>query len=159
MARTILFPTDGSGAARNAGEYAVEMARCEGARIVVLGVLHPHYYGDTTEFGDWEVLLADIRRAVDDEVGRLGGMGVEVAGRTWDTPTDQVQDAIEQVALEIGADLIVMGSHGRTGLDRAMLGSVTDRVLRHSTVPVLVVPAHTTSRMTEKSAAAASARA
>ncbi len=140
MVKVILLPTDGSATAIAAGDFAADIAKCEGARVVVLGVLHPHQWGDTTELPGDEVIRSDMHRAVADEVARLGGMGVQAEARTWDTPTDQVQTAIEQVAREIGADFIVMGTHGRSGLDRALLGSVTDRVLRHSTVPVLVVP-------------------
>lgn len=140
MIKTILLPTDGSSTAQAAGDFAADMAKCEGAKVVVLGVVHPHTWGDTAAYERDDVARDEMHGAVDAEAGRLSGMGVEAVARYWDTATDQVQNAIEQVAGEVGADLIVMGTHGRTGLDRALLGSVTDRVLRHSTVPVLVVP-------------------
>ena len=49
-------------------------------------------------------------------------------------------DEILKQAAECGADLIVMGTHGHTGPERFLLGSVTERVLRHSKIPVLAVP-------------------
>jgi nucleotide-binding universal stress UspA family protein len=140
MIETILVPTDGSRTAKAAAAYGAEIAKCEGAKVVVLSVLHPHQWGDTTTVGDDAVLIAEIRQTVNDAADELRRMGVDATGRTWETETDCVQDAIEAVAEEIGADLIVIGSHGRSGLDRALLGSVADRVLRRSTVPVLVVP-------------------
>jgi len=159
MIRTVLLPTDGSATATAAGDLAADLAKCEKAKVVVLGVLHPHYWGDTTEFERDDVLLADVHGVVDAEVKRLTSSGVDAVARYWDTPTDHVQDAIQQVAEDVSADLVVMGTHGRSGLERALLGSVTDRVLRHSTVPVLVVPMKAGARGATSMKATAGAKA
>jgi nucleotide-binding universal stress UspA family protein len=140
MIKTILLPTDGSHTAMRAGDVAADLAKCEGARVVVLGVLHPHYWGDTTAYEQDDVLRGQMHASVDSEVRRLAERGAQAQAMTWDTPTDNVQDAIQHVATQVSAGLIVMGTHGRSGLDRALLGSVADRVLRHSSIPVLVVP-------------------
>ena len=153
MIKTILLPTDGSPTAVAAGDFAADMAKCEGAKVVVLGVVHPHTWGDSAAYERDDVTREEMHRVVDAEAGRLRDMGIEAEARVWDTATDQVQNAIERVATDVGADLIVMGTHGRTGLDRALLGSVTDRVLRHSTVPVLVVPPTKVTPMSRPAAA------
>jgi nucleotide-binding universal stress UspA family protein len=140
MIKTILIATDGSPTAKTAAAYAAGIAKCEGSKVVVLSVLHTHLYGDTTAYGDTERVIAEMRATVNGQVEELRRAGIEATGRTWETDTDEVQTAIEHVAEEIGADLLVMGTHGRTGLDRALLGSVADRVLRMTRVPVLVIP-------------------
>jgi nucleotide-binding universal stress UspA family protein len=140
MARTILLATDGSAPARNAADFAAETARCEKASVVVLGVVHPTFFGDTTEFGDQDELSREVRRAVDAEVARLSDAGISVTGRVWDDPTESVQDAVEQVAHDVDARLIVVGTHGHTRLDRALVGSVTESILRKTTFPLMAVP-------------------
>lgn len=72
--------------------------------------------------------------------------GVRASGATAETlvvDADSIHETILEVARERGADVIVMGTHGRTGLARAVIGSVADRVLRHSTIPVVLVPLKT----------------
>lgn len=155
MIKTMLVTTDGSRTAKAAAEYAATIAKCENAKVVVLSVVHLHQYGDTTVYAGNETFAAAAREAVDTQVEALRAMGIETTGRTWETETDFVQDAIEQVAEEVGADMIVMGTHGRHGLDRALLGSVADRVLRHSKVPMLVVPITYSDTQAEKERASA----
>ncbi len=155
MVKTILLPTDGSTTALAAGDFAADIAKCEGDKVVVLGVVHPHLYGDMAYLEREDEAIRDgVHRIVDAEVERLSRMGVTAEARTYDTPTEQVQDAIDHVARQIGADFLVMGTHGRTGLDRALLGSVTDRVLRRSSVPVLVVPPTSVTAMSKPEATA-----
>lgn len=136
--RRILVPTDGSETAREAGRFAAELAKCEAAEVVVLGVVHPRQWGDTTAYADMTRLRADVERTVSEQVAEIAEAGVKAAGRT--TETEQVHAAIRQTAEETGADLILMGAHGRAGLERAMLGSVADRVVQGSRVPVMLVP-------------------
>lgn len=113
MARTVLLPTDGSATAKAARRFAVDIAKGEGDSVIVLSVA--------------ETEAAEIRAG-----GIKASVEVVVDSR--------VDWAIVDKARTIGADLIVMGTHGRTGLARAVIGSVADRVLRHSTVPVVFVP-------------------
>lgn len=113
MARAVLLPTDGSATAKAARRFAVDIAKGEGDSVIVLSVA--------------ETEAAEIRAG-----GIKASVEVVVDSR--------VDWAIVDKARTIGADLIVMGTHGRTGLARAVIGSVADRVLRHSTVPVVFVP-------------------
>jgi len=82
--------------------------------------------------------MESVRSRLQDTVERLFGPGV--AARVEVLPDDSVADGILAAADRIRADMIVMGTHGRSGLSRLVLGSVAEAVLRRATVPVLVVP-------------------
>ncbi|MFC7201653.1 universal stress protein [Halospeciosus flavus] len=135
----ILFPTDGSDAARAAKEHAFDHARQYDAELHVL------YVADTTKYSTvtFEEGVADVLEeegwevvdAVADEADRSGldVVDVVVQGR----PHQQ----IVEYADEQDVDLVTMGTHGHSGLKRTILGSTTERVLRESNVPVLAVPA------------------
>ena len=138
MVTKILTPTDGSETAHAAVRFAKDIAEAEKAEVVVLGVVHDLQYGDTAEVDATPQVQQDIQRAVDGEVAELKSSGVTASGDL--VQGANVHEAIAKEATDVGADLIVMGTHGRTGLGRAMIGSVADRVVRHSEVPVLLVP-------------------
>ena len=138
MVQKILTPTDGSDTAKAAVRFATDIAKAENAEVVVLGVVHDLQYGDTAEVDATPEIKDDIPRAVDAEVAELTSSGVTARGDI--VQGANVHEAIAKEATDVGADLIVMGTHGRTGLGRAMIGSVADRVVRHTDVPVLLVP-------------------
>src|SRR5262245_12944554 len=133
---TILHPTDFSERSRNALHLACALARDYGARLVILhvaalptvvsaeGVLPPDpellYREAKEQLGRLEVPDANVR------VERRFEEGVPVT-------------VILHVAEEIHADLIVMGTHGRTGLARLLMGSVAEQVVRKASCPVLIV--------------------
>lgn len=122
--REILFPTDFSDVARTAGRTAADLARRFGARLHVLHVTAP------------VVGIASpdtLQRAVDD----LGTGVTTVTASAAGTPAAE----IVAYAARAGVDLIVMGTHGRSGVSRALLGSVTEGVVRRATCRVLTVPA------------------
>ena len=141
MFRRILFASDGSPSAESAAVLAREMAACSGAEVVVLSVVQPITFGDfrpvLPELVDEADQLAhdEARRQVD----RLIAAGIEARAVVEVSPS--VDGAILGTAESVGADLIVMGTHGRSGLARAILGSVADRVLRSSPVPLLLARA------------------
>ncbi|MFC4359466.1 universal stress protein [Halobium salinum] len=138
MYQDIVVPTDGSGPSERAVAHAIDLATRYDAR------LHALYVVDVDALGP-----------VDFDASRIVG-GLEAEG---DAVTDRVVDAAEAAGVRVrkaivdgspaeaivdyvaaeGADLVVMGTHGRRGLDRFLLGSVTERVLRTAPVPVLVV--------------------
>lgn len=138
MVQTILMPTDGSETAEAAMRFVADVARSEQARVVALSVAHGQIWGDTTEAYDPPALRAEAERVAEQQAAELRKAGVEATTRV--VPADNVADAIERVAGEEHADLIVMGTHGHTGFARAIIGSVADRVVRHASVPVLLVP-------------------
>jgi nucleotide-binding universal stress UspA family protein len=130
--RKILVPTDLSAAAERALQCAVDLAAQHAATVTVLNAseapLRTYYPGG---FG------AD-REAMEKVVAAHAQKGVAIDIIQRDGPA---VEAIARVAHELGANLIVMGTHGRSGLGRAVLGSVTEQVLRASNVPVLTVRA------------------
>jgi nucleotide-binding universal stress UspA family protein len=138
MVQKILTPTDGSDTAKAAVRFAKDIAVAEHAEVVVVGVVHDLQYGDTAAVDATPTIESEMRHAVDEEVAELSAGGVKVTGDVIQGAN--VYQAIAKEASDVGADLIVMGTHGRTALGRTMIGSVADRVVRHTEVPVLLVP-------------------
>ena len=87
--------------------------------------------------GDAVVPIKLLKRELDAERDRVKSAGVSVETTTL---SGRAAPEIVAHAKKTGADLIVMGTHGRSGFQHAILGSVAERVLRHSPCPVLVVP-------------------
>jgi nucleotide-binding universal stress UspA family protein len=146
----ILIPTDGSDTANVAVDHAVDHAMKYDAQLHALYVVDVDAvnFGLGTEqvdrirqgnFGEMTELKADADAATGAVVaaGADGGIDVHEEVRVG-TP----HDVIASYADRNDIDLVVMGSHGRSGVRRALLGSVTERVLRSTHVPVLVVDEH-----------------
>lgn len=136
----ILVPTDFSEPARHALRYASMLAQKTGARLTVL-------YADrfappidfTATAGAWDLVTPALlqeraRHDAVDEINNCVAPGVEAKA------VIRVTDASEGIIEEArDHDLIVMGTHGRTGLPRLMFGSVTEAVMRRATIPVLAI--------------------
>lgn len=145
MFKHILLATDGSEVSERAAQIAVDMARTHGARLTALYVVDPYPYlgiGESNPLGFQSYMAAAHEHATQAHarVAALcsqGGTPVALQARISEDLT--AAEGIVQLARDEGADLIVMGSHGRTGLARFMVGSVTTKVLATSTVPVLIV--------------------
>jgi len=138
----ILAATDFSELATKALDYGVELARRTGAEIVVVYadpfLPPPHFTADQM---DQIVTTLDLHRAAArKELDRYSAENVpsEVPLRTM-VVEDTAAAAIVRTAEEIDADVIVMGTHGRGGFNRFLLGSVTERVLRETSKPLLTV--------------------
>lgn len=132
--RRILFPTDYSETAQRTLAVARRFADAHGAELHVLYARVP---------GD------DVNCPTDlESEAWLGGPARNVVQA--EREGDGVAEVILDYADEVGADLIVMGTHGRTGIERAMLGSVTEKVVRRSPSPVLTVPPGTEAGAIER---------
>ena len=145
MYDTILFPTDGSDASLRALDHALELAGTYDAALHVLYVVDTSYpYGDMDGAAVdltpvFEALREEGERTIGTVEERAGDAGVDVVGATREDGV--VHRAILGYAEEVDADLIVMGTHGRRGLNRWLLGSVTERIVRGAEAPVLTVRA------------------
>jgi len=161
MYKNILFPTDGSNASQAALTHSKHLAETYKATVHVLYVAEqqPHGLADDLPvkepggmIGDPKgggSSLASIRKQGAEELEEAKAYGTSVVNHIADQFGDlQVETAVQQgnpykmilnYADAHGIDLIVMGTHGRTGLDRYLLGSVTEKVVRMSDVPVLTV--------------------
>jgi nucleotide-binding universal stress UspA family protein len=146
MWKTILVPHDFSSCANHAAALARDVAKVHGARLILLHVaeLPPMLGPGATVVPDEggapinvkDYALRSSGAHLEDLGKRLRAEGVVVTGVAT---TGNAASEIAECAKREGADLIVMGTHGRTGLAHVVLGSVTEKVVRHSTVPVLTV--------------------
>lgn len=139
----IMIATDGSKQVEKAVKAAVELARLTGARLYAVHVIASTGY-TPRNFG-WEeslreILEAEAKRAVNfvEKAGKASGIEVESVILDGH-PADRIMEFVEQE----GMDLIVVGTLGRTGLDRFLLGSVAEKIVRHSKTPVMVVKGET----------------
>jgi nucleotide-binding universal stress UspA family protein len=136
--RTILFPTDFSDCAACAYPVAAALARDHGARLVLLHVATPPAavtYGELAKMlqqrDGYRLELEQRLRGYP-----VPGPGVPVEYRLEDGhPATEILAAVE----ETGCDLVVMGTHGRTGISRILLGSVAEQVMRRAPCPVVTV--------------------
>jgi len=143
MFKRILFPTDGSDITNKAVQTALSLARLSGAELRVLAVKEPFPYSAVSEmqpvppqeFFDAQERVASARvKAV---TAAADAAGVPCQGHTVEGL--HPWEAILDHAKSQSCDLIVMASHGRRGVTALLLGSETQKVLTHSTLPVLVV--------------------
>ena len=146
--RKILVPTDGSEAARAAIGPAEKLALLFGAEVVVLHVVTPAPMPGALLPGmevPWTPMSPPALPASDkDEATRATAERFAHAGLKTTRLTvmgDPAAEIVDHPALD-GIDLIAMATHGRTGASRWLLGSVTERVLRHAKVPLLLVRAN-----------------
>lgn len=133
---TILVATDGSRSSSAAVEKAVEFADAYGGTLkVVSAVAVPaEFYGEAPLAVD--EMIKEARRYVEAVRERARDAEVRVETLVREGPAHEV---ITSLAEERSADIIVMGSHGRTGLKRLLMGSVTEKVIGYAARPVLVV--------------------
>ena len=145
MFKHILLATDGSAASEHAAQIAADMARIHGARLTALYVVDPYPYlgiGESNPLGFQSYMAAAHAHAAQAharvaELCSEGSAPVALQARISEDLT--APDGIVQTSKDEGADLIVMGSHGRTGLMRFVVGSVATKVLAAALIPVLVV--------------------
>jgi nucleotide-binding universal stress UspA family protein len=133
----ILFPTDGSDGADAVFDHVLEIADAHGSRVRVLNVADTNQPSVLREGGDVvDVLKKEGKRVVGDTADRARERGVSVI-------TEVIQGEPHRTIVDYadshGMDLIVMPTHGRRGLERFLLGSTTERVVRRAEVPVLTV--------------------
>lgn len=141
--KKVLFPTDLSEGSLAVYPYAAELARTHGGKVTVL------YLADLVEAGINQPLplisiqeleksvLETAREHIDEVKETFDGEGADYEAVTF--PCDSVADAIKNYARKYGSDVIVMGTHGRTGFTRLLCGSVAEEVVRGSTCPVFLV--------------------
>jgi nucleotide-binding universal stress UspA family protein len=139
--KTILCATDFSSCANGALDLAVKTAKLTGAKLRLLHVYENP--GQLLPMGGYVGPAADafgeLRKQVTEQLSELAraqaGAGVEI---TEELVEGMPHRTIIELAKQWKVDLIVLGTHGRTGLDRALTGSVAERVVRLAPCPVLV---------------------
>jgi nucleotide-binding universal stress UspA family protein len=143
--RRILVPTDFSPTSEAAYEVAIEFGARFGAALVLVHVHQmPAYVFPDGVLPLTPALFDEIERSISAELERYAGRA-RLAGRTVITHSriGVVHQEILRETEEGGIDLVVMGTHGRTGLNHVLMGSVAEKVLRRAPCPVLTVgPRH-----------------
>ena len=125
MYRHILIPTDGSALAEHGVAHGLALAKSVGARVSAINVVEPLF----AVTGDFASVLDRVANAAKEAA---------VSRETIQVENVQPHEAIIATAEDKGCDLIVMSSHGRSGLSALLIGSVTSKVLTHAKTPVLV---------------------
>ena len=150
--RTVLHPTDFSERSEYAFQAACSLARDHGARLAVLYVQHP----DVVGFAEYAAFVPDPIQTPADLKATLSArhaidprLDVEYRVAEGDPAAE-----IVYAATDLDANLIVMGTHGRTGLGRLLMGSVAEAVSRRSPCPVLTLKAPFPVGAAESAAAA-----
>jgi nucleotide-binding universal stress UspA family protein len=142
MFKRILVPTDGSDLSNKAIIAAVDLAKTLKASLVGMTTLEPYSYSNLSEYrpetlDDYEERMdkagAERLAAIVQAAAPVGVAVETVAVRSFSP-----YEAIIDTAKGKGCDLIVMASHGRRGLNAVLLGSETQKVLTHSSIPVMV---------------------
>lgn len=143
MIKTILFPTDGSDSARPALDAALDWLRQVNGRLIVLSVAGKLSFNPLSEdvpsidWKDYELKQQQRARRVLDQIdadARQAGIDCTTVLEQSEDPADVIVDTARKYAV----DAIFMASHRRSGLTRLFVGSQTQKVLSHTSVPVMV---------------------
>ena len=143
MFKHVLVPVDGSSTARQAIGKAVAIAQAFKSAVTVVYVIDPYAFtgvGTDFAYGQAEYLsaaAAEAEQAIKAAKQVFEDRGISATGSVVEGHS--IYRGILDAAASVNADLVVMGSHGRRGLERLVLGSVTAQVLSHAHVSVLVV--------------------
>lgn len=138
--KKIMIATDGSENTKNSVKSGIELARQTGATVYAVYVVSTDYYSSIAMDIDWETMYGGLKKEgqeclkLVEEAGKEVGVTVEsvlLEGH----PFSEIVDFAEKEEM----DLVILGTHGRTGLDRLLLGSVAGNVVKHCKVPVMVV--------------------
>lgn len=143
MFKHILVPIDGSPTAQLAVSKAIGLSQAFGSRVSAIFVIDPYPFtgvGSDFAYGQAEYLnaaTAEANAAIRNAKEVFKAAGVDVSTSVVEANT--AWRGVVQAAESMQADLIVIGSHGRSGLEKLVLGSVAQAVLSHTRLPVLVV--------------------
>ena len=136
----ILVPVDFSPRAQKALAYGVALARQFGAKLTVLHVIELAYVSSGLGEVDLLPIETGLRGNASEELARLvQSQTAGIATVSQVVRTGQPWYEIAEAAREAAADLVIVGTHGYTGLKHVLLGSTAERVVRHAPCPVLVV--------------------
>jgi len=137
MYETILLPTDGSGDVDEVANHALHVASLAGATVHAVHVIEG---GKARGAHPDDETVEEAREAGEAAVGEIEALGEEQGVPVTTAVLEgNAGEAILDYAEQVGVDMIVMGTHGRSGLDRFLVGSVAERVIRMSDVPVMTV--------------------
>lgn len=150
MYKKILLPTDGSKNSEKAIEHALRIAELEDSEIIILNVVDSVYLTGLPEedlITKSELILEEESQKIINHVKSIienmeeeKGFKIDHVKLTPRSEEGNAADVILKLSEKEDVDLIVIASSGKHMLDRFLLGSVTEKTVRHSTVPILVIP-------------------
>jgi len=142
--KRILVPVDGSATSNKGLDEAAKLARDSGSRVLLLHVIDDMVAFSSPDGAGVNVVLDALREsgksALAEAAERARRAKLKAETVLLENATGRVAEAIVDQAKRWRADLIVMGTHGRRGVNRLLLGSSAELVVRNSTVPVLLIP-------------------
>jgi nucleotide-binding universal stress UspA family protein len=141
MFKRILVPIDGSATSGKALTAALQLARDSGGRVRVTHSLDELAYLSGFEYSGDLIKIAREKAAkmLDDAMAIAKAAGVPADHQLVEQPGQRLGQTVSDAALAWEADLVVVGTHGRRGIDRVLMGSGAEQVIRMAPVPVLVV--------------------
>ncbi|AUV83154.1 universal stress protein [Salinigranum rubrum] len=133
----VLIPTDGSESAERAARYGQVLAEAYGASVYVLSVVDERDFDGVVGGDEADAGKTAAERTAQDAVERVAALfeGNVTTRVTVGIPSEEILAYVSEAAI----DLVAMGTHGRTGVERFLIGSVAERVVRHAEIPVLTV--------------------
>ena len=143
MFKHILVPIDGSPTAAQALDKAMGVAQAFDSAVTLIYVIDPYAFtGVGTDFSQGQsdylgAVTADAEQSIQAAMQMFAAQGISAKGSVIEGRS--IYQSILDTAKSVHADLVVMGSHGRRGLQKLVLGSVAAQVLAHAHLPVLVV--------------------
>jgi universal stress protein A len=137
--QTILLATDFSTGSDAALDQAIQVAKSTGARVALVHVIEPAIeFPMGAAYSDMDGgYYASVDLALSARASKIEQAGPRCTTKILEGP---VTSEITRHARELGASMIILGTHGRTGLSHVLLGSVAEKVIRHAACPVLTVP-------------------
>lgn len=138
--KKILIPTDGSETAQHAIEHGIKLAKALDSRVIGLYIVDISAFVGLHAEGIWQNMKELLKEEGNKTLSAFENSAKKAKVKYEAILREGVpSEDIVKVAEERGVDLIVMGTHGRSGLDRFLLGSVTEKVVRSASCPVMVV--------------------
>ena len=145
MYQRILVPIDGSHTSNKALQAALQMAKASGGCVRIIHLIDASaYLSGPAGYLDFPSDLPGAMRSagnkvLEDAANLAKAIGVEAETHLYDSFDGKLADVVSNAALQWKADLIVVGTHGRSGVGRALLGSGAEQILRLAPMPVLVI--------------------
>ena len=141
MYKRILVPVDGSDTSTRALVAALQLARESGGRVRIAHVLDEMVFLSGYEYGANVLQMAreEAAKILEEALDAARAAGVPADSALLEVPARRLGDVVAEEAQRWEADLVVVGTHGRRGLGRVLMGSGAEQVVREAPVPVLVV--------------------
>ena len=145
MYQRILVPVDGSPTSNTGLAEAIKLAKLTGARVRVLHVVDEMPYlmsadGYAAVTGEVLAMMKNAAQAILEQArAQVDAAGIPVDTAIFDSLSGRLCDRVAEQVQQWGADVVVLGTHGRRGVGRMLLGSDAEQIVRTATVPVLLV--------------------